>query len=54
MENLNEKRLVDFGNYLLSEKRNENVRNSENLLRVTHADLENFYLLEKEGEGVQQ
>jgi hypothetical protein len=37
----NKKDLVKFGNYLLSEKRNESVSDL-NKDKVTHADVENF------------
>lgn len=36
-----EKQLVQFGNYLLSSKR-DNLTSELNKLNVTHADIENF------------
>lgn len=38
-----EKDLVDFGNYLLSDERNNNVSDI-NKQNVTHADMENWKL----------
>lgn len=39
---MNEKDLVDFANYVLSEERERNLINLENKRAVTHADLENW------------
>lgn len=40
MKTYTEKEMVDFGNYLLSDKRKKSVR--KNKKEVNHADLENF------------
>ena len=41
MSNL-EKKLIDFGNYLLSKDRKKSIINKVNIDKVTHADVCNF------------
>lgn len=41
--NRKEAKLVDFGNYLLSEERRQTIINEDNLTAVTDADIANFY-----------
>lgn len=42
MKQFTEKDLVDFGNYLLSEKREESIINKETIRDVHQEDLDNF------------
>lgn len=37
-----EKDLVDFGNYLLSEQREQSIKNKENIRKVHQEDIDNF------------
>lgn len=45
----NKKDLVEFGNYLLSEKRNESISNEENKNKVHNEDIENFLEQKRNG-----
>lgn len=37
-----EKDLIDFGNYLMSEKREQSIENKENIRKVHQEDIDNF------------